>query len=104
MELREVEKVPPSSVDARSQMSADQRAHNLVYRLSRNPLIEDVLSSYYFLAARIWFLASGRVTMNEPFASLLEVLEAVKESDAESARRHARVHSEAAEAAIRAAL
>jgi DNA-binding GntR family transcriptional regulator len=102
--LREANEVPTDEVDARSQISSDQRAHNLVYRLADNPLIEDVLSSYYFLAARIWFLASGRVTMEEPFAGLIELFEAIKARDAEAARRHAREHSEAAEAAIRAAL
>lgn len=103
-ELGDLNAVPASEVDARSQIITDQRAHNLVYRLSGNPLIQDTLSSYYFLAARIWFLASGRVTMEDPFKDLVELLEAVKAQDAEAARRHARVHSEAAEAAIRAAL
>ena len=63
-----------------------------------------MLSSYYFLAARIWFLASGRVEMEEPFIGLIELFDAIKAKDAEAARRHAREHSEAAEAAIRSAL
>jgi DNA-binding GntR family transcriptional regulator len=103
-ELREIGSVPAAEGDARSQITADQRAHNLVYRLAGNPLIEDVLGSYYFLAARIWFLASGRVEMEDPFDSLIELLEAIKEQDPEAARSYARDHSEAAEAAIRAAL
>ena len=103
-ELREQNSVPVAETDARSQISSDQRAHNLVYRLAANPLIEDVLSSYYFLAARIWFLASGRVEMEEPFIGLIELFDAIKAQDAEAARRHAREHSEAAEAAIRSAL
>lgn len=103
-ELREANGVPIPEVDARSQITTDQRAHNLVYRLAENPLIEDVLGSYYFLAARIWFLASGRVEMEEPFASLIELFDAIKAKDAAAARRHAREHSQAAEAAIRAAL
>lgn len=103
-ELRELNKTPVPEVDARSQIVADQRAHNIVYRMAQNPLIEDVLGSYYFLAARIWFLASGRVTMESPFIGLMELLEAIKKGDAKAARKHAREHSEAAEAAIRAAL
>ena len=103
-ELRELNDVPAPEVDARSQITADQRAHNLVYRLCENSLMEDVLGSYYFLAARIWFLASGRVTMEQPFIGLVELLEAIKKGDTRAARRHAREHSEAAEAAIRAAL
>lgn len=103
-ELRELNAVPVVETDARSQITSDQRAHNVVYRLAGNPLIEDVLSSYYFLAARIWFLASGRVEMEEPFVGLIELFEAIKAQDAEAAKRHAREHSEAAEAAIRSAL
>jgi DNA-binding GntR family transcriptional regulator len=103
-DLNEQNDVPVAEVDARSQITADQRAHNLVYRLADNALIEDTLSSYYFLAARIWFLASGRVEMAEPFLGLIELFEAIKDRDAETARRCAREHSEAAEAAIRAAL
>jgi DNA-binding GntR family transcriptional regulator len=103
-ELREQNAVPIAEVDARSQITIDQRAHNFVYRLCENSLMEDVLGSYYFLAARIWFLASGRVTMEQPFIGLVELLEAIKKGDAKAARRHAREHSEAAEAAIRAAL
>ena len=104
VELRSHNDVPVKDVDARSQITADQRAHNLVYRLAGNPLIEDTLSSYYFLAARIWFLASGRVEMEEPFLGLIELFEAIKSRDPETARRSAREHSVAAEAAIRSAL
>jgi len=103
-ELTEVNAIPPSEVDARSEIIIDQRGHNLIYQLARNPLIEATLSSHYFLAARIWFLASGRVEMEDPFTGLIDVFEAIKKSDAEAARGHAREHSEAAEAAIRAAL
>jgi DNA-binding GntR family transcriptional regulator len=102
--LKEHNALPASEVDARDEISNDQRAHNLIYRLTGNPLIQDTLASYYFLAARIWFLASGRVEMEEPFKGLIELLEAIKSQDAEAARRHAREHSEAAEAAIRSAL
>jgi DNA-binding GntR family transcriptional regulator len=103
-DLREQNDVPVEEVDARSQIIADQRAHNLVYRLADNPLIEDTLSSYYFLAARIWFLASGRVEMRDPFLGLIGLFDAIKAQEPEQARRFAREHSEAAEAAIRSAL
>ncbi|MEA2333321.1 MAG: hypothetical protein QOH58_3459 [Thermoleophilaceae bacterium] len=103
-ELSAFPESPPPNVDARSQLVSDRRAHILIYRLGGNQLMEDTLNSYYFLAARIWFLASGRVTMNEPFTSLIQVLRAVRDGDAEAARLHAREHSKAAEAAIRAAL
>lgn len=103
-ELTEAEAMPSSDLDARSQTLVDQKAHNLIYRLARNRLLESTLSTNYLLAARIWFVASGRVTMEEPFSDLIELFEAIIKRDAEEARRLARRHSKAAEAAIRAAL
>jgi len=103
-ELTEVNAIPPSEVDARSEIIIDQRGHNLIYELARNPLLEATLSSHYFLAARIWFLASGRVEMEDPFTGLIDVFEAIKHQNRDAARKHAREHSEAAEAAIRSAL
>jgi DNA-binding GntR family transcriptional regulator len=88
--------------DARSQIVADQEAHNLIYRLSGNPLLADTMTSYYFQAIRIWFLAGERVTMEDPF--MIDALRAVLDGDRDAAQRHARAHSEAAEAAIRAVL
>jgi len=88
--------------DARSLLVGDQEAHHLIYRLCANKLLEDTLKSFYFQATRVWFLAAGRVTMNDPF--MIDALKAVVQGDAESAQTHARAHSNAAEAAIRAAL
>lgn len=104
-ELRAVPRHPSETgVDARSQIDLDQRAHYLIYRLSRNPCVEDVLRSYFYLSARIWFLASGRVTMDEPFDEMLNLLEAIKKGDVEEAKRRAALHSQDAENAIRGAL
>jgi DNA-binding GntR family transcriptional regulator len=93
-----------SDVDARSQITLDQTGHFLIYRLSGNTHLQSVMCSYYFLSARIWFLASGRVTMESPFDSMIELLEAVKARDVDAARRLALQHSEEAESAIRRAL
>jgi DNA-binding GntR family transcriptional regulator len=101
-ELTALAKQPAEEADARSQITADQRAHNAIYRLCGNPLLEDTLVSYYFQATRIWFLAAERVTMEDPF--MIDALRAVVDGDAEAAARHARAHTEAAEAAIRAVL
>jgi DNA-binding GntR family transcriptional regulator len=104
-ELRAVPRHPgDADIDARSQITLDQRAHYLIYRLSGNACVEDVLHSYFYLSARIWFLASGRVTMDEPFDHMVDLLEAVKDGDVEEAKRRAGLHSEHAESAIRAAL
>jgi DNA-binding GntR family transcriptional regulator len=82
----------------------DHKAHSLIYRLAKNTLLESTLSTNYLLAARIWFVAHGHVTMEDPFKDLIELLEAIVDRHAEKARALARRHSEAAEATIRAAL
>lgn len=104
-ELREVPRdAAATDTDARSQITLDQRAHYLLYRMSGNVCVQDVLASYFFLSARIWFLAQDRVMMEEPFDYVIDLLEAVKARDADAARRYARLHSEHAENAIRGAL
>jgi DNA-binding GntR family transcriptional regulator len=102
--LREANETAPADVDARSQTTLDQLGHFLIYRLSGNTHLQDVMRSYFFLSARIWFLASGRVTMESPFDSMIELLEAIKARDADNARRLALLHSQEAESAIRRAL
>jgi DNA-binding GntR family transcriptional regulator len=97
-------KAARADVDARSQITLDQMVHFLVYRMSGNAFLEEVMRSYYFLSARIWFLASGRVTMDAPFDSMIELLEAIKAQDVEAARRFSLLHSQEAEDAIRRAL
>jgi DNA-binding GntR family transcriptional regulator len=100
--LRAVQGAPES--DAREHIAVDRSTHSLIYGLSRNLHLGEVLASYYLLAIRIWFLAAGRVTMTEPYNILAELLEAIKRQDVAAARQHARLHSETAEAAIRTAL
>jgi DNA-binding GntR family transcriptional regulator len=101
-ELSELAAAPGRSIDARAQIVGDQQAHHLVYRLSGNPLLEDMLSVHYFQATRIWFLAATRVTMEDPY--MIDVLKAVRKGDTDAAAKHARAHNEAAESAIRAVL
>jgi DNA-binding GntR family transcriptional regulator len=103
-ELRAVPDHPPPDTDARSQILPDQLAHQLVYDLCGNRFLRDMLIAYYFLAVRVWFLASGRVVMDEPERLMVAAVEAIATGDAAEASRCARLHNEAAESAIRAAL
>ena len=90
--------------DARNLVAIDRKTHQLIYELAGNRLLPDLLSSYYYRAIRIWFVASSRVTMAEPVGSLPELLRAIKRNDVERAKKYARAHSELAEATIRSAL
>lgn len=101
-ELRQIPRA--SSIDARAQLSPDQKAHFLIYRMCQNQLLAEALRMHYFLSARIWFLAGGRVTMLEPFDLTIDVLEAIKGGNSEDARRLAQLHNDHAESTLRAAL
>ena len=103
--LQEMRALPDGEKqDARTLVDIDLRAHQLIYDLSGNRLIPDLLVSYYYLAIRIWFVASVRVTMEEPVGDLPELLEAIKRNDVGAARESARKHNKLAEATIRTAL
>jgi DNA-binding GntR family transcriptional regulator len=104
-EMRGVPQHPsPSGTDARSQIPLDQRGHFLIYRMCGNHFAADVLEAHFFLSARMWFLAAGHITMDEPFDLLIALFEAIKAGDAAESRRLAVEHSEHAERSLREAL
>jgi DNA-binding GntR family transcriptional regulator len=103
-DLRLVPAHPPPSADTRAQILEAQKAHRLVYELCGNRFLRDVLTSHYLLTIRIWFLASGRVNMDEPETLLIDELKAISAGDPDAASNAARRHLEAAETAVRAAL
>jgi DNA-binding GntR family transcriptional regulator len=103
-EMRLVPPHPPPGVDTRSQILEAKKAYDLIYELSGNHFLRDVLTSHYVHTARIWFMASGRVRMDEPEKLLIEALEAIVSGDADAASQAARSQLMAAEAAVRAAL
>jgi DNA-binding GntR family transcriptional regulator len=104
-EMRQIPNHPAQThTDARSQIPTDQRAHFLIYRMCGNHFASDVLEAHFFLSARMWFLAAGHVTMDEPFDLLIELFEAIKAGDAGQARALAIQHNEHAERSLREAL
>jgi DNA-binding GntR family transcriptional regulator len=103
-DLRLVPAHPPPSADTRVQILEAQKAHALVYELCGNRFLREVLTSHYLHTVRIWFLASGRVNMDEPETLLIDELEAIIAGDPDAAADAARRHLTSAEAAVRAAL
>jgi DNA-binding GntR family transcriptional regulator len=105
--IDELSAIPSSpEPDLETQLAHDQRAHSLIYGMAGNPLMESALSTYHLLAARIWFLASSRVTWagGFHFDDVIELLESVRDGDSDRAARLASEHLSAAEQALRAAL
>lgn len=99
--VRELQRAP---VDATALFDVDQRAHFLVYGLADNAFAHELLEASYWLSARMWHLAAGRVTRDAPFDLLIGVLEAIAIGDATGAADLARQHNDHAQQALRGAL
>lgn len=92
------------STDSLQMVAGDQRAHRFVYRMAGNPYLTETATVYYFLALRIWFLASSRAPLDEPHQSLADVLQCIRDRDIAGARAAAEEHNARAEQAVRARL
>jgi DNA-binding GntR family transcriptional regulator len=103
-DLRLIPPHPAPGADTRFQILEAQHAYYLVYELCGNDFLRDTLTSHYLHTVRIWFMASGRVAMDEPEKLLIDELEAIIAGDSDAAAQAARLQLMAAEAAVRAAL
>ena len=86
-------------------MRLDTRIHRFVYRCSGNAYLSSTLERYLNLSLRIWYRVIDRLPHLE--GSVYEhrdLLAAVRDGDAERARRLAAAHVETFERAIRAVL
>ena len=91
--------------DERTLIQLDQRIHRHVYRCTHNPFLAATLEEYYVLTLRIWFLALDRVErLDDAIREHREILEAIRDRDADRAEAVMRRHVEGFERAIRAVL
>jgi DNA-binding GntR family transcriptional regulator len=98
-ELREV------GGDEHRLMDLDQRIHRHVHRTAHNPFLASTLDSYYVLTLRIWILALPRVRrLGDAVQEHRELLEAIRDGDADRAEDAMRRHVAGFERAIRAVL
>ena len=89
----------------RQLIDLDQRIHRHVYRCTHNPFLEATLEGYYVLTLRIWFLALDRVErLGDAIREHREILEAIRDGDAERAETVMQAHIEGFERAMRAVL
>ncbi len=94
-----------SAHDERSLIDLDQRLHRHVYRCAHNPFLEATLNEYYMLTLRIWFLVLDRVVrLDDAIQEHRDLLEAIRDRDAERAEDVMRRHVEGFERAIRRVL
>ena len=91
--------------DERALIDLDQRIHRHVYRCAHNPFLEATLEEYYVLTLRIWFLALDRVDrLDDAIREHREILEAIRDGDADRAEDVMRAHVAGFERAMRAVL
>jgi DNA-binding GntR family transcriptional regulator len=86
-------------------MDLDERIHHVVYQASHNAYLAHDLESYYTHALRIWFLGLTKVThLQQAVLEHREILEAIRDGDAERAAVVMSKHIEGFEAEMRRAL
>jgi len=89
----------------RDLMTLDQEIHEAIYRLARNEFLQGVLAQHYIHALRIWFLALDRVsTLDQAVLEHRQLLEAVRDGDADRAGEVMLRHVDDFEGAIRRSL
>lgn len=91
--------------DQRQLINVDQRIHRHVHRWSHNGFLEATLDEYFALSLRLWWLVLDRVTrLDEAVQEHRELLEAIRDGQAERAEKVVRRHVTGFEQEIRRAL
>jgi DNA-binding GntR family transcriptional regulator len=86
-------------------MALDERIHRQVYRCAHNPFLEASLEQYYVLALRIWYLALDQAReLEQAVLDHREILEAIRDGDADRAGEAMRRHVVDFEDAMRGVL
>ena len=82
-----------ADLDTSELMALDERIHRQVYSSAHNPFLESTLEEYYVLALRIWYLALDRTReLEQAVLGHRELLEAIREGDADRAEETMRRH------------
>jgi DNA-binding GntR family transcriptional regulator len=77
----------------RQLMALDERIHRQVYRAAHNEFLESSLERYYVLALRIWYLALDQAReLEQAVLDHREILEAIRDGDADRAESAMRRH------------
>jgi DNA-binding GntR family transcriptional regulator len=74
-------------------MQLDAQIHRFVHRCTANPYLEETLARYFNLSLRIWYLVLDRLPhLTERVREHRALLEAIRDGDAQRARRIAAEH------------
>ncbi len=92
-------------LDERGLFELDQRLHRHVWRCANNAFLAETLDGYFVLTLRIWLLAIDRVSrLDRAVEEHRELLEAIRDGDADAAAAAMARHVQGFERAIRAVL
>ena len=92
-------------LDTTELMALDERIHTQVYRTTHNAFLEGTLEEYYVLALRIWHLALDRAReLERSVLGHRQLLEAIRDGDADGAEETMRRHVVDFEEAMRRVL
>ena len=91
--------------EAEALMRLDADVHRFVYRCAGNPYLRETLERYLNLSLRIWYLVLGRLPhLPERVHEHAELLQAVRDGNADGARSIAAAHVARFEEEIRGVL
>jgi len=94
-----------AELDPGELMALDERIHRQVYRSAHNLFLESTLEQHYVLALRIWYLALDRTReLEQAVLGHRELLEAIRDGDADRAETTMRRHVLDFEEAVRRVL
>jgi DNA-binding GntR family transcriptional regulator len=94
-----------ADLDPSELMALDERIHRQVYSSAHNPFLESTLEQHYVLALRIWYLALDRTReLEQAVLGHRELLEAIRDGDADRAEATMRRHVLDFEEAVRRVL
>jgi DNA-binding GntR family transcriptional regulator len=92
------------STDAAALMDLDARVHRFVYSCAANPYLEATLGRYFNLSLRIWYLALDRLPQLLRMGEHTELLQAIRDGQAQRAREIVAEHVASFEEEIRSVL
>src|SRR3954447_5875940 len=90
---RLIDDLRAAEASQRSLIELDARVHRFIYRCSRNPYLERDLDRYLNMSLRIWHLTWDRLPpLEERVREHCELLEAIRDGEADRAAQVARDH------------
>jgi DNA-binding GntR family transcriptional regulator len=91
--LDDMEAIAKEPVDTARLMEFDRRVHRFMWEKSGNPFLASTVGNFYNLSVRIWYLVLNRLpTLGDTVFEHRELLDAIRDGEADRAREVAEAH------------